>query len=104
MKDRYLALKFVKSASHYSEAARDEIKLLRTCKEKDQEDRFHIVRMEDDFRCEGPNGKHIVMVFEVLGKNLLDLIESHKYGLPIPVCSFSLLIFVLGERLFLSSC
>eukprot|EP01096_Ripella_sp_DP13-Kostka_P018153 TRINITY_DN9723_c0_g1_i1.p1 TRINITY_DN9723_c0_g1~~TRINITY_DN9723_c0_g1_i1.p1 ORF type:complete len:512 (+),score=215.37 TRINITY_DN9723_c0_g1_i1:62-1537(+) len=84
-KDRYLALKFVKSASHYSEAARDEIKLLRTCKEKDPEDKFHIVRMEDDFRYEGPNGKHIVMVFEVLGRNLLDLIESHKYGLPVPV-------------------
>jgi len=42
--------------------------------------------MYDQFFHEGPNGRHSVMAFEVLGKNLLHLIKQHNYnGIPIPI-------------------
>ena len=77
----HVALKFVKSASHYTDAARDEIQLLNAAGKHDRPDEKHIVRLLDDFEHEGPNGNHVVMVFEVLGKHLLDLIEKHHHGL-----------------------
>ena len=83
--DSYVALKIVKSAPHYTEAAYDEIELLAKCHEQDPESRFHVVKLIEHFVHRGPHGNHVVMVFEVLGRNLLDLIEKHYYGLPLPV-------------------
>ena len=63
----------VKSASHYTETAVDEIKLLTCVRESDQEDPFRekCVQLLDDFKIHGVNGTHVVMVFEVLGHHLL---------------------------------
>ena len=63
----------VKSASHYTETAVDEIKLLKCVRESDPEDPFRekSVQLLDDFKIHGINGTHVVMVFEVLGHHLL---------------------------------
>ncbi|RKP06494.1 kinase-like domain-containing protein [Thamnocephalis sphaerospora] len=86
--NRYVALKVVKSAQHYTETAVDEVKLL--CKvveaNPNAEGRAHVVQLLDHFRHQGPNGEHVCMVFEVLGENLLSLIKKYKHrGIPEPV-------------------
>lgn len=79
------ALKVQKSASHYTEAARDEITLLAQIRDGDPSNECHCVRVLDWFEHSGPNGRHMCMVFEVLGDNLLTLIKHYNYrGIPIP--------------------
>jgi serine/threonine-protein kinase SRPK3 len=42
--------------------------------------------MYDWFFHYGVNGKHFVMAFEVLGKNLLSLVKKYDYrGIPMPI-------------------
>eukprot|EP00887_Chlorella_sp_A99_P000093 scaffold16.g93.t1 len=107
------AMKVVKSAAHYTEAARDEVTLLtqargaaggfaggrpraggRLCaagdpapiKEHDPHDAKCCVRLLDSFDHTGPHGRHVCMVFEVMGDNLLTLIRLYDHrGLPLPV-------------------
>jgi serine/threonine protein kinase len=94
----YVAMKVQKSASHYTEAACDEIELL-TCAEKSRatpewahsppledlpfdpghwEKTKHagVVSLLDYFEHHGPNGKHVCMVFETMGPNVLALIKK----------------------------
>ncbi|CCK72284.1 serine/threonine protein kinase SKY1 KNAG_0J02030 [Huiozyma naganishii CBS 8797] len=83
----HVAMKIVRSDKIYTEAALDEIKLLERLK-CDKEDLCegskHILDLMDSFIHTGPNGKHIVMVFEVLGENLLALIKKYEHrGIPI---------------------
>jgi hypothetical protein len=83
---RFVALKIVKSAKHYTEAANDEIKLLICSRDSDLNDinRFKTVQLLDNFKITGPNGVHVCMVFEVLGNNLLKLIiKSNYHGIPL---------------------
>jgi len=82
----YVAIKIVKSAPHFAETARDEIKILKTVRETDPSNprRHKTVQMLDDFKITGVNGTHICMVFEVLGDNLLKLIRKSNYrGIPL---------------------
>jgi len=80
------ALKIVKSAKHYREAAEDEIKILQTISEGDPENKSCVVRLLDNFIHQGPHGRHICMQFEKLGSNLLDLIKLYDYrGIPLPL-------------------
>jgi len=81
----YVALKIVKSASHYTEAAMDEIELLNCAAKNDPNGEKFVVKLLEHFMHSGPHGRHVVMVFEVLGKNILDLIEKRYYGLPLDV-------------------
>ncbi|CAJ0578609.1 unnamed protein product, partial [Mesorhabditis spiculigera] len=86
MDTRFVALKIVKSAEHYTEAAVDEIKLLTAVREADPDDEHkeRVVQMLDQFDVHGINGKHVCMVFEVLGCNLLKMIIRSSYsGLPL---------------------
>lgn len=84
--NRHVALKIVKSAKHYTEAALDEIKILQTVARHDPENKKCCVTFLDDFEHKGPHGKHMCMVFEVMGSNLLDLIKHYNYhGIPVPV-------------------
>ena len=94
------ALKIQKSASHYVEAARDEIEILKQIasgqKEKKDikgekegeaskysENAKHVVQLVDSFEHKGANGTHVCMVFERLGDNLLTLIKRYEYlGVP----------------------
>lgn len=83
---RFVALKVVKSASHFTDTALDEIKLLRTVREADPSDpkKNKTIQMLNDFKITGINGTHVCMVFEVLGYNLLKLIIRSSYrGIPI---------------------
>ncbi|XP_042864369.1 uncharacterized protein LOC122248415 isoform X2 [Penaeus japonicus] len=83
---RFVALKVVKSASHYTETALDEIKLLKCVREADENDpkRDKTVQLLDDFKISGVNGTHVCMVFEVLGHNLLKfIIRSNYQGIPL---------------------
>ncbi|XP_017286419.1 SRSF protein kinase 1a isoform X2 [Kryptolebias marmoratus] len=84
---RFVAMKVVKSAEHYTETAVDEIKLLRSVRNSDTNDpnREMVVQLLDDFKISGVNGTHVCMVFEVLGHHLLKwIIKSNYQGLPLP--------------------
>ena len=97
------ALKVQKSAEHYTEAAIDEVELL-DCIAKERKkveslitkaDRDileavdhsrYVATLRDSFFHSGPNGKHMCMVFSMLGCNLLSVIKAFNYrGIPIDV-------------------
>jgi len=81
-----VALKIVKSAKHYTEAAEDEIKLLKKITDGDPQHEKCTIHLLDNFDHIGPNGRHIAMCFEVMGSNLLDLIKYYNYrGIPVPI-------------------
>lgn len=73
------------------EAAIDEIKLLKCVDNaaiQNNVDRntIPIIQLYDHFYHYGPNGKHMVFVFQTLGPNLLEVIKHYKYkGIPIPI-------------------
>lgn len=82
---RYVALKIVKSATNFTETAKDEIKILKSVRDTDPDDpkRNKTVQLLNDFKITGVNGTHVCMVFEVLGSNLLKLIIKSQYrGIP----------------------
>ena len=106
----YVALKIQKSASHYLEAAYDEVEILDVIAKNtdnpewlravceyykgDDEvqrrginsDHCHNVLLLNSFMHMGPNGKHFVMVFEILGVNLLEIMKRYDYkGIPLPL-------------------
>lgn len=110
----YVAIKVQKSAQHYLEAAYDEVEILdqvaknwRCSKWNDSVqayysedknlmealnrygmsgDTSHCVQLLNSFIHHGPNGKHFVMVFEILGVNFLEIIKRYNYqGVPIPL-------------------
>lgn len=83
-KSRYVALKVQKSAQHYTEAAMDEITILKQIAEGDPDDKKSVVKLLDHFKHSGPNGQHVCMVFEYLGDNLLTMIKYSDYrGIPL---------------------
>lgn len=83
----HVAMKIVRSDKVYTEAALDEVKLLQKLTEESNEEcegSKHILNLLDNFIHKGPNGDHVVMVFEVLGENLLALIKKYEHrGIPI---------------------
>ena len=107
--DTYVALKVQKSAQHYIEAAYDEVEILDQVssfwRKKEWQDSLkhyykddpkklreiknsskycHTVQLLNAFMHHGPNGKHYVMVFEILGVNLLEIIKRYDYkGIPL---------------------
>ena len=86
--NRHVALKVVRSATHYTETAVDEIKLCQRIANADpaHPGHAHVVSLLDQFEHQGPNGKHVCMVFEVLGENLLGLIKRYEHrGIPMTV-------------------
>jgi serine/threonine protein kinase len=106
-KEQFFALKVQKSADHYTEAALDEVELLdcihaernrqrslpKTQKDSDgvpaadmAEYSKYVATLHDHFFHNGPNGRHMCMVFSMLGCNLLSVIKAFNYrGIPIPV-------------------
>lgn len=93
---RYCAVKVQKSAPHYAEAAKDEIRLLNDLRANlpsvtgfavpDAQAAPPVVELLDSFEHEGPNGRHVCLAFELLGKSLLSLVKRFNYrGVPIPL-------------------
>ena len=103
----YVAIKIQKSASHYLEAAFDEVEILQKAvkqaqtkawfddlknldgnsKEDYNREDCYTVQLLNAFIYQGPFGKHFCMVFEILGVNLLEIIKRYKYkGIPINLC------------------
>ena len=106
----FFALKVQKSAEHYTEAAMDEVELLdcvaqerKKCESilmtqgpmaRDADGRRaidnvdhsrHTAMLHDSFFHNGPHGRHMAMVFGMLGCNLLSVIKAYNYrGIPIP--------------------
>lgn len=79
-----VAVKIQKSAARYSDAARDEIKLLRAIRQQDLDGRAPVAMLLDSFMHSGPNGRHVCLVFEVMGRSLLNLIKRFRYrGAPL---------------------
>jgi len=105
--NHFYALKVQKSAEHYTEAAMDEVELLdcisterkkceaelkngKVCDVQETlqnvENSKFIATLHDSFFHAGPNGRHMCMVFSMLGCNLLSVIKAHNYrGIPVPV-------------------
>lgn len=85
--EKYVALKVVKSATHYTETAADEIRLLEVIRDAaptDPNSEF-IVRLINHFTVRGVNGVHTCLVFEALGCSLYKLIVRNNYqGLALP--------------------
>lgn len=79
--EKYVALKVVKSAQHYTETAADEIRLLEVIRDADPFDRHHerIVKLLNHFTVQGVNGVHTCLVFEALGCSLYKLIVKNNY-------------------------
>ena len=119
--NKFLALKVQKSAEHYTEAAMDEVELLdciakerkryenalTASNDKDVSDSNgltiqeihefsrHTATLYDSFFHNGPNGKHMCMVFEMLGCNLLSVIKASSfYDCPLHICCVIIYAFL----------
>lgn len=72
----FVALKIVKSGKNYTDAARDEIKILQSM--RDAARSAGVVHLLDSFDVDSPFGVHVTMVFELMGENMLHLIYKQK--------------------------
>jgi len=100
------ALKVLKSHKKYLESAFDEEEICKVIADNYQNSAWvksvksylgqpnltvtsqhtHCLHMHDWFFHHGMHGKHFVMAFEVLGKNLLSLVRRYDYrGIPMPI-------------------
>lgn len=97
---RFIAMKVQKSAPHYTEAAYDEIELLAQAAKRGDVEEWEasqkkdsevmpcypftgVVRLLDYFEHQGVHGKHVCMVFETMGPNVLALIKQYNFkGIP----------------------
>jgi len=102
---KLVALKIQKSAKRYTDAALDEIELLKEIKSKDPRGEYGVVSLLDHFFHFGPNGKHVCLVFEVMGKNLLWLIKKYDHrGIPLPLCKTITKQMLIGLDFIHSKC
>lgn len=76
---RYVALKIMKSAAQFAQAALHEIEVLSAIADGDPSNSKCVVRLVDHFKHNGPNGQHLCMVLEFLGDSLLRLIKYNRY-------------------------
>lgn len=80
---RVVALKIQKSAQGYTDAANDEARILQSIFAADEQRRQPVVTLLDKFNHVGPNGRHVCLVFEVMGGSLLHLIKRFNFrGIP----------------------
>lgn len=105
-KEKYVALKIQKSKESYSEAAQDEIQILKALKEAKKkpewaqareelkakgmnlgEDDTYCIEILNNFPHFGIHGKHFCTTFHIMGPNLLDLIrffeKEYNRGIPL---------------------
>ena len=65
----------MRSATTYTETARDEIELLQHAAKADSSDpcKERIVHMYESFELDGPFGHHVVLVMEITGPSLFSV-------------------------------
>ncbi len=80
MRGRVVALKIQKSAPGYTDAANDEIRILDSIRKADDRGIQPVVRLLDHFDHYGVNGRHVCLVFDVMGGSLLHLIKRFNFG------------------------
>ncbi|KAI8331584.1 kinase-like domain-containing protein [Chlamydoabsidia padenii] len=83
---RHVALKIVKSDPHFCKSALEEIELLEQAQRSaNNGSHQHVAQLLHHFWHDaGGGGKHVCMVFEVLGESLLSLMKRFNYrGLPL---------------------
>ncbi|XP_065165123.1 SRSF protein kinase 2-like isoform X1 [Atheta coriaria] len=80
-REKYVAVKVVKSVHMCANMAREEIKLLNQLVniEPKHEGRKYIIEMMDYYHVNSVNGKHICIAFELMGPSLLHLITQSQY-------------------------
>lgn len=121
----YVAIKVQKSATHYLEAAFDEVEILQKAvkhaldpswieelktfyngkQRQFGRDDCHIVQLLNAFIYQGPYGRHFCMVFEILGVNLLKVIKRYDYkGIPLAICRRMARQILLGLHYLHSHC
>ena len=100
--NKFVAVKVQKSGESYYSAAEDEIEILdviasnwdsddwkETIKKHNEVNNInsvHWINMLDHFIFTGPHGKHIGMVFEIMGWNLLKIMKQYEWnGIPVPI-------------------
>ncbi len=76
---RVVALKIQKSAPGYTDAAHDEIRILESIDKAAAGLATPVVRLLDSFEHNGPNGRHVCLVFDVMGGSLLHLIKRFNF-------------------------
>ncbi|XP_067855197.1 SRSF protein kinase 3-like isoform X2 [Heptranchias perlo] len=85
LKNKFVAVKVAKSARRFTEAAQDEIRLLRCVRWKSSKDpdKERVVQLLDDFLIVGLHGVHVCLVIELLGDHLHRwIVRSKRQGLP----------------------
>ncbi|KAL4431050.1 hypothetical protein ABPG75_006306 [Micractinium tetrahymenae] len=87
MTGQQVAMKIVRSAESYTAAARREVSMLAPIRDNDPSGTAsHCVRLLDSFDHVGPNGRHVVEVFEAMGDDLLALIKAYDFrGVPLHI-------------------
>eukprot|EP00392_Amoebophrya_sp_AT5.2_P004223 g4231.t1 len=88
--DALVAMKICKSKASVSEQAKDEIALLRciagdgtNLPQEELEGKKFCMPLRHHFWHTGPNGKHMCLIFDLLGENLLALVKYTNYkGIP----------------------
>jgi serine/threonine-protein kinase SRPK3 len=111
-KSSYVALKVSKSSIFYSDAAVSEMSILQHISEMQQILSFssnsqnsNIVNLLDSFSHRGPNGRHFVLVFEILGVNLLEMVKSYEYrGIPLKILRPFLIQILQGLHFLHKEC
>lgn len=78
---RFVALKVVKSADHFTETALDEVKLLKCVRDSAPDDphRDRVIKLFDDFKVNGPNGRreYFLIFFKFMNSNLAQWNTNH---------------------------
>ena len=75
------AVKVVKSAKEYDEAAKEEIRLLKDLQPESDEEKGanNVIELLDFYKVEGTNGIHRCLVFPVYATSLLEIIRAHGH-------------------------
>mmetsp|Transcript_2810 Transcript_2810/g.4075 ORF Transcript_2810/g.4075 Transcript_2810/m.4075 type:complete len:524 (+) Transcript_2810:64-1635(+) len=89
---KVLALKILKSAPNYLEAAYEEVDILKKIAKQPHNSlgKRYVVQLVDSFEMMGPHGTHVCIVMETMGKSLLSLIHrsesrSETGGIPVDI-------------------
>ena len=90
--NKFVAVKVQKSGKNHYSAAEDEIEILDVIQKQLDKRRSKGINnvfwmgLLNNFEFKGPNGVHLCMVFEIMGKNLYKIMQEYGFnGIPMPI-------------------